>query len=94
MSTQVIKRPLVSEKNAVHSEQANTYAFEVDRTATKEEIKSAVEKAFRVKVEDVRTMICRGRYFRKQMRLGAPKPWKKALVKLKAGEKISVFEGA
>lgn len=94
MSTQIIKRPLVSEKNAVHSEQSNTYAFEVDRTATKEEIRTAVETAFRVKVDSVRTMICRGRYFRKQMRLGAPKPWKKALVKLKAGEKISVFEGA
>lgn len=94
MSTQIIKRPLVSEKNAIHSEASNTYAFEVDRTATKEQIKSAVESAFRVKVDDVRTMICRGRYFRKQMRLGAPKPWKKALVKLKAGEKISVFEGA
>jgi large subunit ribosomal protein L23 len=58
------------------------------------EIKEAVEKAFRVKVDDVRTMICRGRYFRKQMKLGAPKHWKKALVKLKQGEKISIFEGA
>lgn len=92
--SQIIKRPLVSEKNAVHSEQSNTYAFEVERTATKDEIRTAVETAFRVKVDSVRTMICRGRYFRKQMRLGAPKPWKKALVKLKAGEKISVFEGA
>lgn len=90
----IIKRPLVSEKNALHSETSNTYAFEVDRTATKEEIRKAVEVAFRVKVDSVRTMVCRGRYFRKQARLGAPKPWKKALVKLKQGEKISVFEGA
>jgi large subunit ribosomal protein L23 len=91
---QVIKKPLISEKNAVHSENLNTYAFEVDKRANKTEIKAAIEKSFRVTVEDVRTMICRGRYFRKQARLGAPKHWKKALVKLKAGEKISIFEGA
>ena len=91
---QVINKPLISEKNAGHAEDANTYAFEVHLKATKEEIKAAVEKAFDVKVEGVRTMICRGRYFRKQVKLGPPKHWKKALVKLKQGEKISLFEGA
>jgi large subunit ribosomal protein L23 len=91
---EIIKKPLISEKNAGHAEDANTYAFEVDLRANKVEIKEAVEKAFQVKVEDVRTLICRGRYFRKQMKLGAPKHWKKALVKLKQGEKISIFEGA
>ncbi len=90
----IIKKPLVSEKNAGHAEDANTYAFEVDIASSKDEIKNAVEKAFQVKVEEVRTMICRGRFFRKQIRLGPPKHWKKALVKLKAGEKISIFEGA
>jgi len=91
---EVIKRPLISEKNAAHAELANTYAFEVDRDANKLEIKRAVEKAFNVKVESIRTQICRGRYFRKHSKLGPPKQWKKALVKLKAGEKISIFEGA
>ncbi len=86
----IIKRPLVSEKNSIHSEASNVYAFEVDRTATKVDIKKAVEAAFKVKVDSVRTMISRGQ----KTRLGAPKPWKKALVKLKNGEKISVFEGA
>ncbi len=90
---EIIKKPLISEKNAIHAEM-NIYAFEVAREATKTEIKSAIEKAFRVKVDSVRTQICRGRYFRKQARLGPPKQWKKALVKLKAGEKISIFEGA
>jgi large subunit ribosomal protein L23 len=90
---QVIKKPLISEKNAVHAE-AGAYAFEVDRRASKTEIKVAIEKAFRVKVADIRTMMCRGKFFRKQARLGPPKHWKKALVKLKAGEKISIFEGA
>jgi large subunit ribosomal protein L23 len=91
---EIIKKPLVSEKNAGHAEDDNTYAFEVDLKASKLDIKRAIEKSFRVKVEDVRTMICRGRYFRKQMRMGPPKLWKKALVKLKSGEKISLFEGA
>lgn len=91
---EIIKKPLVSEKNAGHAEDSNTYAFEVSMTADKIEIKKAVEKAFSVKVEDVRTMVCRGRYFRKQMKLGPPKKWKKALVTLKQGEKIALFEGA
>jgi large subunit ribosomal protein L23 len=91
---EIIKKPLISEKNAGHAEDANTYAFEVDRRASKVEIKKAIETAFNVKVEGVRTMICRGRFFRKQAKLGAPKHWKKALVKLKQGERISIFEGA
>ena len=91
---EIIKKPLVSEKNATHAELANTYAFEVADEATKTQIKQAIEKAFDVKVASVRTQICRGRWFRKNMKLGAPKTWKKALVKLKSGEKISLFEGA
>lgn len=91
---QIIKKPLISEKNAGHAEDANTYAFEVDLRASKTDIKVAIEKAFQVKVADVRTLVCRGRYFRKQAKLGPPKHWKKALVKLKQGEKISIFEGA
>ena len=91
---EIIKKPLVSEKNAGHAEDANTYAFEVDLRADKTDIKTAIEKAFEVKVAEVRTMICRGRYFRKQAKIGAPKHWKKALVKLQQGEKIALFEGA
>ncbi len=86
----IIKKPLVSEKNALHQEASNVYAFEVDRTASKDQIKKAIEVAFRVKVESVRTMVSRG----KKTRTSTTKPWKKALVKLKQGEKISVFEGA
>jgi large subunit ribosomal protein L23 len=90
---EIIKKPLISEKNAIHAE-SNTYAFEVDRRASKLDVKQAVEKAFRVKVDSVRTLVCRGRFFRKRMKFGPPKYWKKALVKLKPGEKISIFEGA
>jgi len=89
----VIKRPLITEKNSLMAE-SGVYVFEVDRKATKEEVKKAVEKAFRVKVRSVRTALCRGRSRRTRMGAGRVQYWKKALVQLNAGEKISLFEGA
>lgn len=70
------------------------YVFEVDRKATKLDIKNAVEGAFRVKVDAVNTSICRGRAHRNKFGLSKVKYWKKALVKLSPGEKIALFEGA
>lgn len=89
----VIKRPLVTEKNSVLAEKG-VYVFEVDKRATKTEVKAAVEKFFHVKVANVNTSVCRGRS--KQTKFGVTKPvsWKKAMVRLRAGEKISLFEGA
>lgn len=89
----VIKAPLVTEKNTLHSA-AGVYVFEVDMTADKMQIRHAVEKGFGVKVDSVRTSVCRGRG--KQTKFGMTRTpyWKKAFVKLKAGEKIALFEGA
>lgn len=89
----VIKRPLVTEKNSILAEKG-VYVFEVDTEANKDAIKSAVEKYFRVKVASVNTSICRGRMKRTAKGVSRPTKWKKALVKLKAGEKITLFEGA
>lgn len=89
----VIKRPLVTEKNSILAEQG-IYVFEVDKKASKDEIKKAVEKFFRVKVTNVNTAICRGRAKRTRVGVGQPVSWKKAMVRLKKGEKISLFEGA
>lgn len=89
----IIKRPLVTEKNSMYSAM-NTYVFEVDRKADKRQIKIAIEKAFNVKVEDVRTQICRNRARRTGAKLSAVRYWKKAFVKLPEGEKIGLFEGA
>ena len=89
----VIKRPLVTEKNSLLAEKG-VYVFEVDRQANKEAIKRAVEKYFRVKVQSVNTSICRGRTKRTRLGVSQPLVWKKALVRLKAGEKITLFEGA
>lgn len=89
----LIKRPLITEKNSLMAE-AGVYVFEVDKMATKDEIKKAVEKNFRVKVASVRTAICRGRAKRTKLGVGRIQYWKKALVRLNPGEKISLFEGA
>lgn len=89
----IIKAPLVTEKNTYHNA-GGTYVFEVDMKATKTEIKTAVEKGFKVKVKAVRTSVCRGHS--KQTKFGLTKIpyWKKAFVKLVEGEKIALFEGA
>jgi large subunit ribosomal protein L23 len=89
----IIKRPLVTEKNTVYSSM-NTFVFEVDKRARKEQIKTAIEKAFKVKVEEVRTQVCRNRARRTGATLSAVRYWKKAYVKLAPGEKIGLFEGA
>jgi len=89
----VIKRPLITEKNSILAEKG-VYVFEVDKTATKEDIKKAVEKYFRVKVANVNTAMCRGRTKRTKFGVGKAQAWKKAMVRLNKGEKISLFEGA
>jgi len=90
----VIKKPIVTEKNSLMAEVSNTYAFEVDRKATKTDIKQAVESLFDVKVRAVNTSICRNRSKRTKMGTTKVKYWKKAMVKLAKGEKIALFEGA
>ena len=88
----IIKRPLITEKNNNLSA-FETYVFEVDRKAGKNEIRSCIEKYFGVKVLKVRTSIARGRSKRTSRGVGRVPYWKKAVVRLKAGEKIKMFEG-
>jgi large subunit ribosomal protein L23 len=90
---QLIKKPLVSEKNSLLAEQG-VYVFEVDKDATKTELKNAVEKLFRVKVKSIKTAVCRSRATRNKMGTSNVKYWKKALIRLAPGEKIALFEGA
>ena len=90
----VIKKPIITEKNSLIAEVSNTYAFEVDRKATKIEIRSAVEELFDVKVTSVNTSICRNRSKRTKVGTTKVRYWKKAMVKLAKGEKIALFEGA
>ncbi|MCB0377294.1 MAG: 50S ribosomal protein L23 [Chlamydiia bacterium] len=89
----IIKKPLLTEKSTAYGEYG-TYVFEVTRDATKTDIRNAVEKAFDVKVKDVRTLVYRTKWLKKHARFGPPKYKKKAFVKLVEGQTISIFEGA
>ncbi len=87
----VINTIRLSEKAALLGENNNEYVFEVDPKANKLEIKQAVQQIFGKKVEDVRTLNVAGKA-RRQRRpdAGRTRHWKKAIVKLKAGEKIDL----
>ena len=90
--SQLIKKPLLTEKNNLLASK-NVYVFQVDRAANKTEIKKYVEKYFDVKVQSVKTAICRGRAKRTRQGYGRVKYWKKAIVRLVQGETINLFEG-
>jgi large subunit ribosomal protein L23 len=93
--TDVIKRPLVTEKTTLIREDHRTLVFEVASGATKVDIKRAVEKLLGSKVEGVRTAISHGKMKRQGRFVGQRSDWKKAYVKLREGEKIPEFlEGA
>ena len=90
----VVKRPLITEKSERGRETDQQYAFEVHRDATKIQVKNAVEKLFAVDVTAVRTSISRGKNKRVGRSMGRRPNWKKAIVTLREGETISLFEGA
>lgn len=89
----IIKKPLITEKNTIHNAMG-VYVFEVEKQATKLEVKTAVEKSFGVKVQSVKTANCRGASKANKFGQGRVPYWKKAYVRLAAGEKIALFEGA
>lgn len=88
---QVILRPLVTEKGMHKATRANQYAFEVNPLATKEDVRSAVELLFDVKVVKVRTQNRKGKPRRYRFRYGYTKSWKKALVTLSDEHRIDFF---
>ncbi len=89
----IIKRPVLSEKSAVATEKFNRVAFEVDLSATKTQIREAVERFFKAKVQSVNTVIVPGKVYRTKTSMKKSTSWKKAIVTLKAGEKIEFFKG-
>ncbi len=88
---QVIKRPLVTEKGVTKKDAERTLCFEVSAEANKTEIRAAVEKVFKVKVEEVRTSTTAGKLRRRGRFSGYRADWKKAYVRLKAGEKMPEY---
>jgi len=84
----VIKRPIITEKGLTLKEQGNTLCFEVADRASKTQIQEAVERIFKVKVKQVRTMTVPGKERRRGKYSGYRPDWKKAYVTLREGEKM------
>jgi large subunit ribosomal protein L23 len=91
--TQVIIRPVVSEKSYILSA-ADRYTFRVHRDAHKTQIRQAVEALFDVHVVDVRTMSVKSKPKRRgSTPKGGTREWKKAIVQVRSGESIPIFQG-
>jgi large subunit ribosomal protein L23 len=88
----IVRRALVTEKGTRLREGSNGFLFEVARDANKIQIKQAVEAIFSVKVETVRTLRVHGKPKRLGRHNGHRPDWKKAVVTLKKGESIELFE--
>ena len=92
---QIIRRPVITEKGLSVKENEGTLVFEVAGKATKTEVREAVQKIFKVKVDSVRTANFQGKERRRGKFAGYRPDWKKAYVRLREGEKMPEFlEGA
>ena len=87
---EVIRAPRVSEKTARLQEVSNQYVFEVATTATKADVKAAIEQIFEVKVESVNVVNVKGKNKAFRNRMGRRGDWRKAYVKLADGQSIDV----
>ena len=92
-SYEVLINPMLTEKGTMLKEQQNKVLFRVAKNANKIEIKRAVEEIFKVKVDRVTTINCRGKNKRMGRYEGKRPDWKKAVVTLKEGEKLDFIEG-
>ena len=90
---QVLLAPRVTEKTTRVGELSNQYVFRVTNTANKQEIKSAVEELFEVNVEAVRIVNVKGKSKSFRQRPGTRSDWKKAYVRVQAGQVIDVLGG-
>ena len=89
--TDVIRRPIITEKTTVMREDGRTLVFQVARDANKIDIRRAVEALLGSKVESVRTSLAHGKVKRQGRFAGRRPDWKKAYVKLREGEKLPEF---
>lgn len=90
---EIVVRPLVTEKSSTAYQDRKAYTFEVHPTASKPQIREALQKLFGVTVTDVRTMQMRREVVVRGRTRGVTARWKKAIVTLKDGDSIAVFEG-
>jgi large subunit ribosomal protein L23 len=91
-ASQVIIRPVVSEKSFVQAE-IGKYTFRVHPDAHKTQIRQAIEQLFEVKVRDVRTVSVKSKPKRRGVSAGRTRSWKKAIVQVGPGDTIPIFQG-
>jgi large subunit ribosomal protein L23 len=91
-ASQIIIRPVVSEKSYVLAT-ADKYTFRVHADAHKTQIKQAIEELFGVKVLEVRTLSVKSKPKRRGYTAGRTRAWKKAIVQVRAGDTIPIFQG-
>jgi len=91
-ASQVIIRPVVSEKSFVQAE-IGKYTFRVHDDAHKTQIRQAIEQLFEVRVRDVRTVSVKSKPKRRGLYAGRTRSWKKAIVQLQPGDSIPIFQG-
>ena len=95
MSRAIIKYPLITEKTARKQAEGNQYSFVVDTDANKLSIRQAVESLKKgIEVESVKTILVRGKVKRMGRSVGKRSNWKKAVVRLKAGQTLELVENA
>lgn len=87
----IVIRPLITEKTLREAEKRNAYTFQVRRECNKVQIRSAIEKLFKVHVVEVRTSNFRGKYRRMGRSIGKRSNWKKAVVQVRAGDVIEFY---
>jgi large subunit ribosomal protein L23 len=90
---ETIVRPLITEKTSAAYQDRSEYTFQVHPDASKPQIRQAIEELFGVKVVDVWTSNVRGKIKRMGRTEGRRPNWKKAIVKLREGDTIEIFEG-
>lgn len=92
MDRGIVKKPLVSEKS-YNMAARQQYSFEVDKKANKTQVAKAIQNIFNVHVESVNTLIVKPKPKRVGRFQGKTKKWKKAIVTLREGDRIEIFEG-
>ena len=90
-ATYIIKKPLMTEKATIMQESANSYVFEVDMRASKDEIKQAIKHLYNVRVVSVNTQVRKERARRYKYGVSAGRQWKRAIVRLHEDDKIDLM---
>ena len=90
---EIVVRPLITEKTSAAYQDRGEYTFQVHPDASKPQIRQAIEELFGVKVTGVWTSSQRGKEKRMGQSIGRRPNWKKAIVKLREGDTIEIFEG-